>query len=77
MSNLLKDANGNESSKRVFGAIGISLFYIMSGIIAFYSVYTGNDIGVNAVNLISGVGYTGTALLLGGVIEHFAKGKDK
>ena len=70
---LLQDVNGNTSSKRIFGAIGISLYYAMSSVIAIYSVYTGNDIGVNAVNLVSGIGYTGTALLLGGIVEHFGK----
>ncbi len=74
---LLQDAHGNTSSKRVFGAIGLGLYFAIGSIIAIYSVYTGNDIGTNATTLLNGFGLTGAALLGAGVIEHFAKGKDR
>jgi hypothetical protein len=74
---LLQDSHGNTSSKRVFGAIGLALYFVIGSVVAVYTVYTGNDVGSNAVNLLNGFGLTGTALLGAGVIEHFAKGKDK
>lgn len=77
MSNkLLQDSYGNASSKRLFGVIGVGLYYIMGAFISGYSVYTGNDIGANAVTLLNGMGITGASLLGIGVVEGFAKRKD-
>ncbi len=74
---LLQDSKGNTSSKRVFGAIALILYFVIGSAISLYTVYTGNDIGVNAVSILNGFGLTGSALLGIGVAEHFAQGKMK
>lgn len=74
MAKILEDANGNKSSKRVFGAIGMGLFFVSSIGIAVYSVSTGNDVGVNATQLVTWVGVVSGSLLGIGVVEHLANG---
>ena len=69
---LLEDSKGNASSKRLFGAIGLILYYGLGSFVSVLSVYTGNDIGANAVTLLNGIGITGASLLGIGVVEHFA-----
>ena len=69
---LLQDSDGNASSKRVAGFILLGLYAVIGSIVAVYSVYTGNDIGGNAVTLLNGFGLTGGGLLASSVVEKFA-----
>ena len=68
-SGLLYDRHGNKSSKRVFGAVGLVFYYILVGLISAFSVYTGNDIGVNVTGLVNGLGLISGGLLGVGVAE--------
>ena len=72
---LLKDESGNVSSKRVFGAIGIGFFFLLGGGIALYSVFTGNDVGTNAGQLVTMIGIISGSLLGIGVVEKFGVNK--
>lgn len=69
MSDLMKDSKGKASTKRLFGTIGLSLFFLASIGIAVYSVFTGNDIGPQAAGLVNGIGYVSGGLLGIGVLE--------
>lgn len=73
MSDRNRDANGKESSKRFWGGIGMGLFFAASIGIAIYSVFTGNDVGNNASNLVSMVGIVSGSLLGIGVLERLGK----
>jgi hypothetical protein len=73
MNEVLKDSKGKASSKRLFGTIGLTLFFLASIGIAVYSVFTGNDVGPQAAGLVNGVGYVSGALLGIGVFEGIGK----
>jgi hypothetical protein len=73
MNEVLKDSKGKASSKRLFGTIGLTLFFLASIGIAVYSVFTGNDVGPQAAGLVNGVGYVSGALLGVGVFEGIGK----
>lgn len=64
-----QDNDGNTSGKRIFGAVAMALYFIAGLYVIAYSVYTGNDIGNNAVSILNGFGLTGASLLGIGVIE--------
>lgn len=66
---LLQDSNGNTSSKRVFGAIGMGLFFVSAIGMGVYSIFTGNDLGNNASQLVTMVGVVSGSLLGIGVLE--------
>ena len=66
---LLEDSKGNQSSKRLWGSIGMGLYFLASVFLAGYSVYTGNDVGVQAAGLVNGIGVVSAALLGIGVLE--------
>jgi len=70
---MLKDSGGDTSSKRVMGTIGMACFLASAIGIAIYSVFTGNDIGSNAVGLITSVGIVSGGLLGVGVLEGLKK----
>jgi len=68
-----QDSDGNTSGKRIFGAVGFSL-YILTGIgLSVFSVYTGNDLGVNVAGILGGIGMTSGGLLGIGVVEKLRK----
>lgn len=67
-----QDSIGNTSSKRVIGAIGFFVYGISVIGLNFYSVFTGNDIGTNASNLLNGLGGFSAGMIIGGVVEGFA-----
>lgn len=73
MNKWYHDTEGNVSGKRIFGAISMSIFIVISAFISIYSVYTANDIGVNAAGLLTSVGWVGGTLLGIGVAERFGK----
>lgn len=68
-----EDTEGNTSGKRIFGAVAMIIFIVISAIISVYSVYTANDIGTNAAGLLTSVGWVGGTLLGIGVAERFGK----
>ena len=75
MSKWYQDTTGNTSGKRIFGAVAMSL-YLLSGLFVIgYSIYSGNDIGNNAMSVLNGFGLTGASLLGIGVIEKLGGGK--
>jgi len=69
MNKWYQDSSGSTSGKRIFGAIAICLFMVIGSAVAIYSVYTGNDIGNNAADLIKTIGWVGGSLLGIGVVE--------
>lgn len=71
----MTDSNGKGSGKRVFGGIGMSFYLIATTAISVFSVYTGNDIGVNASRLLTSMGISCASLLGIGVVEGFAQAK--
>lgn len=64
-----QDSSGNTSGKRIFGAVAMVLYFISGLFVVGYSVYSGQDIGNNAVTVLNGFGLTGASLLGIGVIE--------
>lgn len=69
---VLKDARGNVSSKRVFGAIGFVSCMVTSIVLTIISVRSGNDVGSNAAGLLTTMTVVSGSLLGIGVVEHFA-----
>ncbi len=64
------DKNGNNSGKRIFGAIGFSIYLIMIFIVLpIYSIMTGNDIGNNISGSLNAAGGFSAGLLGLGVLE--------
>ena len=70
-----QDSTGNTSGKRIFGAVAMSLYFIIGTIVIIYSVTTDFDIGVNAISVLNGFGLTGASLLGIGVIEKLGSSK--
>ncbi len=68
---LFKDAYGNVSSKRIFGAIGLTAFFITSIILAIGTVQNGGDVGAHASNLLTTMAVVSGGLLGVGVVERF------
>lgn len=73
MKKMLQDSNGNTSSKRVMGTIGMVAYLFSSILIVFYSVYSGGEISANAVSMLNGVGIVSGGLLGVGVFEGLKK----
>ena len=69
MNKWYQDSNGDISGKRIFGAVAMVLYFAAGLFVIAYSVYSGNDIGNNAVSVLNGFGLTGAGLLGVGVIE--------
>ncbi len=72
---LFKDANGNVSSKRIFGAIGLVAYSATSIAMAIISVKSGTDIGSSAAGLLTTMAVVSGSLLGIGVVENFSKGR--
>ncbi len=68
---LLKDCNGHVSSKRVFGAMGLTAFFVTSIVLAVGTVRTGGDVGTNASSLLTTMAVVSGGLLGVGVVENF------
>jgi hypothetical protein len=73
-----QDGDGNTSGKRIFGAIGFTLYLIMAIIVLpVYSLFTGNDIGSNVIIPLNAAGGFSAGLLGLGVLEGFVKKKQE
>lgn len=70
-----QDSDGNASGKRIFGAIGFCLYLLIGAFSALYSIYMKSDIGGNAADILSGIGYVSGGLLGIGVVEKLKGGK--
>ncbi len=70
---LFKDSNGNVSSKRIFGAIGLIAFFVVSIALAILSIKTGTDVGANASGLLTTMAVVSGSLIGIGVVENFSK----
>ncbi len=74
---LFKDAYGHVSSKRVFGAIGLTAFFVISIILAVGTVRNGGDVGAHASSLLTTMAVVSGGLLGVGVVENFGvKGRN-
>lgn len=75
MNKWYQDSSGNTSGKRIFGAIGFSLYLLVGLAAALFSIYSGNDIGGNAADILTGIGITSAGLMGIGVIEKLGGSK--
>lgn len=71
-----QDSDGNTSGKRIFGAVTMAIYLIAGLFVIGYSIYSGNDIGDNAVSVLNGFGLAGASMLGIGVVEKLGAKKE-
>jgi len=73
MSDYLQDANGNKSSKRLWGSILLTLGIVASAILFYYSLLIGSKDAATALGVINIFLIAGSSLLGIGVFEKAVK----